>query len=234
MKVVVFGDIHGRSCWENIINKEAPDLTIFLGDYVSSHGLISDKDQVDNLEKILTYKENNPDKVILLRGNHDLESLGYYWAECYPKTGPVIQQYMRDNKDRFLSNTQWMYLLNNTVFVHAGITNTWLEQQDLEFDKLNSYPPSEKFGFIPDNYMDCSGTSNSQSCVWVRTPHSVKDAYKKDQYNYVVGHSTVKSIYDISKFYKTPNHFLMCDCLPYQYLVINNDEFIPKDYEKSV
>ena len=69
-RYLVIGDIHGRTIWKDIIEKENPDKIIFLGDYVSTHDNISSSQQINNLEEILAYKEDNPDKVILLRGNH--------------------------------------------------------------------------------------------------------------------------------------------------------------------
>ena len=74
-KILVLGDLHGRLFWKEIIEKENPDKIIFLGDYVSTHEGISAEQQLSNLEEILTYKENNPDKVILLRGNHKIQIL---------------------------------------------------------------------------------------------------------------------------------------------------------------
>lgn len=73
MKITVIADIHGRTCWHNIIEKEKDsDKIIFLGDYVSTHEDISEDQQCSNLEDILNYKEANPNKVILLRGNHKI------------------------------------------------------------------------------------------------------------------------------------------------------------------
>lgn len=72
MKIVVLGDIHGRLIWSDIIEKENPDKVIFLGDYISTHEDISAEQQLSNLEDILNYKEENPDKVVLLRGNHKI------------------------------------------------------------------------------------------------------------------------------------------------------------------
>ena len=71
-RYLVIGDIHGRTIWKDIIEKENPDKVIFLGDYVSTHEDISSTQQINNLEEILAYKEDNPDKVILLRGNHKI------------------------------------------------------------------------------------------------------------------------------------------------------------------
>lgn len=72
MKTLVLGDIHGRTIWKDIIEKENPDRVIFLGDYVSTHEGISSDQQIEELYAILDYKDNNPDKVILLRGNHKI------------------------------------------------------------------------------------------------------------------------------------------------------------------
>lgn len=72
MKYLVLGDIHGRTIWKDIIAKENPDKIIFLGDYVSTHDGIPAEQQMSNLEDILNYKDENPDKVVLLRGNHKI------------------------------------------------------------------------------------------------------------------------------------------------------------------
>ena len=66
MRTLVFGDIHGRLIWEDIIKKEKDiDKIVFLGDYVTTHEPISDEQQLFNFENILTYKEDNPEKVII-------------------------------------------------------------------------------------------------------------------------------------------------------------------------
>lgn len=71
-RYLVIGDIHGRTIWKDIIEKENPDKIIFLGDYVSTHENISAAEQINNLNEILSYKEDSSDKVILLRGNHKI------------------------------------------------------------------------------------------------------------------------------------------------------------------
>ena len=71
-RYLVIGDIHGKTIWKDIIKKENPDKVIFLGDYVTTHEGISSEQQISNLKEILTYKEENSDKVILLRGNHKI------------------------------------------------------------------------------------------------------------------------------------------------------------------
>ena len=48
MVTLVFGDIHGRTIWKDIVKKEKYDKVIFLGDYVTTHELISDEQQLSN------------------------------------------------------------------------------------------------------------------------------------------------------------------------------------------
>lgn len=236
MKILVLGDIHGMGCWEPIIEKENPDLTIFLGDYVSTHGLITEKQQIDNLRRILEYKEENPDNVILLRGNHDMEAL-YYWAECYPATGEFVKTFMRLNEERFLNNTQWIYLYKNICFSHAGISSIWMENNKIKsLEDINTLEPSEIFAFT-GKMSDFTGVSSTQPPTWIRPWTLVDCGYKG--VIHVVGHTMVqpcirniKEEYIKQGFSKEELDQLVdvwcCDYLPKEYLIIDNDKFIVK------
>ena len=239
MKILVLGDIHGRGCWEPIIEKENPDLTVFLGDYVSTHGLITEKQQIDNLERILQYKEENPDTVILLRGNHDCESL-FYWAECYPATGPVVKAYMTKNKERFLNNTQWIYLYKNICFSHAGVSSIWMKNNNIKsLEDINILEPSEKFAFT-GKMSDFTGVSPQQPPTWIR-PYILVDVGYKGVIH-VVGHTNVGPLRNYKNEYVKSGMYSQveldrlvdvwcCDTLPREYLIIDNDKFIVKKNE---
>lgn len=228
MKILVLGDIHGRNCWTNIVANEPCDKVIFLGDYVSTHDRITEEEQIVNLDRILTYKTANPDKVILLRGNHDLQHLDYDWAECsgYFKK---VADYMVSIKDKFLENTQWIYIYNNILFSHAGISAVWLGKNKLE--DINNMKPSEYFGFTPDNIFDNYGASKTQPLTWIR-PQILCECNIKD-YTQVVGHTPVRVIGDIYKATKYHEHIWLCDNLPNQYLIIEDNNFIVKDTDKE-
>ena len=231
-KILVLGDIHGRTCWADIIKKENPDKVIFLGDYVSTHEDISEEQQCLNLEDILNYKEANPDKVILLRGNHDLDHLGYSWAECSGHSRNV-EKYMVSIKDRFLADTQWIYVEGNIIFSHAGISKTWFNNFAFEdINLLNNCEPNEKFAFTPNSFSDYYGNSITQPCVWIRPISLVQDAL--DGYIQVVGHTPFKNITNTKSIRDDWPEIWLCDCLPKEYLVIENDEFIVNKYEESI
>lgn len=234
-KILVLGDIHGRALWKDIIEKEIPDKIIFLGDYVSTHDNISAEQQISNLEEILSYKEANQNKVVLLRGNHDMDCCGYYWAECFP-TEPKVKQVMSIDplKSRFLFNTQWVYINEElkTIFSHAGISQVWMDNiahiQDVH--EINSLDPSEVFGFTPDNLYDQSGYSETQPPTWIR-PQSLCKC-NVEGWDQVIGHTPQKGISKIQKNCKGKHTIWLCDALGVeQYLIIDNGKFKPKTFE---
>lgn len=79
-KILIIPDVHGRKFWRRAIErglKENVDKIIFLGDYGDPYGSeeISHKDALMELEDIIQFQENNPNKVVLLLGNHDAHYL---------------------------------------------------------------------------------------------------------------------------------------------------------------
>ena len=74
MRIVLIGDIHGRTNWKEIIFKEEKaDKFIFFGDYFDPYDKnLTVNDVINNFNEILQFKIENPNKVILLIGNHEL------------------------------------------------------------------------------------------------------------------------------------------------------------------
>ena len=218
-KIVVLGDIHGNTVWKDIIAKEQPDQVIFLGDYVSTHENISDEEQVENLKEILRYKDEHPE-TILLRGNHDLQHLGYYWAECSGYF-PRVAKEMAHLRDEFLAKTQWIHVIGNIVFSHAGISKVWLENNFLTLDDINMLGPTELFGFTSSNPCDRYGDSPEQPPTWIR-PMTLMKVMIPD-YIQVVGHTPVEHCFNVKDEEEIPNDLWLCDALEQgEYLVIEN------------
>lgn len=236
MKVTVMADIHGRLCWNDIVEREKDsDLFIFLGDYVSTHyPEVTEEQQCSNFEDILRFKEENSDKVILLRGNHLIQHLGYWWAECsgyFRKVG----KWCMEQRERILKDTQWIYLLKGEtsdpiIFSHAGISKTWLKRAKVDIESVNTLKPNPLFGFYAglDNPYDSFGDSIYQCCEWIR-PNSLINDFVPG-YNQVVGHTPVKHIFNIKTLdiSNKPDNMVdiwLCDCLPNEYLTITNGNF---------
>ena len=241
MKILVIGDIHGKTIWKEIVGSEQPDLTIFLGDYVTTHHKETPEEQINNLMDILTWKEDEPDKVILLRGNNDMQMLGYHWAKC-SGYNMELGKLMEPIKTQFLNSTQWIfpYEIGKKfyVFSHAGISKTWYENvkrsTKIECMKdINNLEPSELFGFTPNDFNDYSGTSITQPCTWIRPQALIEDM--PDNINQVVGHTPIiNRCFNVSekmfsKYGIIAPELWLCDALDNQsYLVINGKRLYSK------
>lgn len=135
MKILIIPDVHGRKFWRKAIETEW-DKVIFLGDYVDPYdGEAKQSEVMFELIDIVEFKRQNPDKVTLLWGNHDL----FYWCKPYRKFFDYwsrhddlrhndIQAYFRENLDKF----QWADQYENFLFTHAGLTNGFVKQLELE------------------------------------------------------------------------------------------------------
>lgn len=235
MKTLILGDIHGKLIWLDIINKENPDKVIFLGDYVSTHGNESAEQQLSNLEDILNYKRSNMNNTILLRGNHDVQHLGYSWSECSGWDEEVYQK-MIPLKDRYLELSQWVYIDEeiHTIFSHAGVSIMWMKQIakiDSVYE-INDLPPSEIFGFTPCKMSDYYGISPTQPPTWIRPQTLIE--YMPEGWIQVVGHTPVKKLCNVSMEVREKYNIVCpdlwcCDALDNEeYLVIEDGLFIPK------
>lgn len=232
MKTIVLGDIHGRTCWYDIIEKEQPDRIIFMGDYVSTHDKnISAEQQCSNLEDILNFKEGFGDNCILLRGNHDMQHLGYSWAEC---SGffPTVYQWASSIKSKFLKLTQWVYIQDDLVFSHAGIGKEFWSYLNIgeptkeNILKINEIEPSTIFAFTSNRLSDYYGESTCQPLTWIRPGTLLQVAI--EGWNQVVGHTRLDRPGNIvtndlkAKYNLSLNELWCVDALPYWYMVIED------------
>ena len=75
--MLILPDIHGRDFWRKPVQetlKEGDEKIIFLGDYLDPYDDegITDAVAFGGLQDIIRFKQEHPDKVTLLWGNHDL------------------------------------------------------------------------------------------------------------------------------------------------------------------
>ena len=222
-KIIIIGDIHGRNIWEHIILKETDySLAVFLGDYFDSYNGMYSTDEYANFMKILKYKDDNPDKVVLLIGNHDLHYIdgirhcSRYSEQTKKLLGHLITSIIRDN---ILQATK---SLTSLFFVHAGISNTWLRDNRLKFDEveinnlLKTNPEQFDFQFKGDN-TDIFGNDTFQSPLWIREEGLLKDSpYDIIQ---VVGHTQTNPTEDFKL-----SKINFCDSLEWgKYYTIEKD-----------
>lgn len=133
-KFITIGDIHGRDNWiefEDIkILSNTPniitdfDMYIFVGDYTDSYTETNAQIK-ENLLKLIQFKKNYPDNVILLLGNHDLHYMfaddNFRCSGIRPEMFFDLNEIFNDNKELF----QIAYQYNNYIWTHAGLHIGW-------------------------------------------------------------------------------------------------------------
>lgn len=229
MKIAVIGDIHGRHVWKEIVAKEHYDFVVFLGDYFDSFD-IPLVDQLYNFKEIIRYKKENNHKVILLIGNHD--------AQYMPRSfDPYIEGFQMENHADIQAllvehkNIMQMALqLDNFLFTHAGVSETFLRDTNYPDDNWENIPQHlnvtwklypELFKFKPG--YSKSGNSPDQSCIWIRPPAlmSLNKRMKKSGIIQVVGHTRQNEIDITGK--STGKKYFFVDTLGVgQYLIIED------------
>ncbi len=236
MKIVICGDIHGRSIWKLIVEKEyESDRIIFIGDYFDSKDGIDSIDQVKNFNEIINFKKEFPNKVVLLFGNHD-----FHYLPGIDETYTGHQIFAAHEIGQLLSDCiserllQMIYCHDKFLFSHAGITKTWCENNI--WINENIFPEhlceaiNDLFYFKPNKFKftvgkNCSvyGDDITQSPIWVRPKSLLEDGLAN--YIQVVGHTMKDNveIYLPTENNKTFKGMALIDSLHSgQYLVIEN------------
>jgi hypothetical protein len=204
MKYVIIGDIHGRTNWKQIVEKEKDaDKFIFLGDYFDPYDwTLTLDDLVNNFNDIVKFKLDNPDKIILLIGNHDLAAFDTNANKCryingtYEQIAPIFYNGIKENI------FQLCYFINNNIVCsHAGFSKTWLDDAGLSFDEFSLNKDFKEqvenktvistYDFIYNKVrQDMSGDNIWQSPLWIRPRSLFQDSL--DNVIQVVGHTRIK------------------------------------------
>lgn len=128
-KILIVPDVHGRAFWHRALELvDQVDQIVFLGDYLDPYSYegISFDLALEEFHKILEFKEEYPELVTLLVGNHDCHYLIKDFMDCsrrnYAKLDELNKLY-NDNLDKFalihIDPDGWL-------FSHAGIYKEWM------------------------------------------------------------------------------------------------------------
>jgi len=230
-KVTIIGDIHGRDVWKKIVD-DNPDtnLFIFMGDYFDSFD-IDTMTQIHNFRDIITFRKENPDKVITLIGNHDF----HYTSACigsYSGFNHNTYYNMHLEIDTLIKEGVLImaHQIENYLFTHAGVTKTWCTENNIEIDDLVNnlnehliYRPIV-FNFMVGKRHSAYGDDITQGPLWVRPTSLIEDGLK---YIHVVGHTQKMLITEVLDENGDYGYILVDTLIGNQYL-----ELIVTDNEK--
>ena len=137
---MIIPDLHGRKFWRQTIvdNIGKVDKVIFLGDYLDPYEdeieenpelmeceyFGDSKNLLKMLEDIISLKKNEPDKYILLTGNH---TDSYIWSNFHAATRTDYKNWEKYHKffSQNLDLFNLVWIEDNVIFSHAGISEGW-------------------------------------------------------------------------------------------------------------
>ncbi len=133
MKIIAVGDIHGRTIWQDIAEKEQDfNQFIFMGDYFDPIEDIAMDEVILNFSRIIKFKQQHGNKVTLLFGNHDfhyLKSIKEFYNRYNFDYSIIIEDLIDSSmQQRYFS---LCYRHQHFLFSHAGITKTWLNNHNI-------------------------------------------------------------------------------------------------------
>lgn len=179
--ILVIPDVHGRNFWEKAIDLvDNYKRVVFLGDYLDMYAFdeITPEEALLNFEKIIKFKTDNPQKVILLLGNHDMPyysrdyyNMHYYHSRHMKEQREVIVPMFEENKDLF----QIAYTEDDILFTHAGLDESWLRfvyKKDIKdmneiVEKINVLTDTkEGLAYLYMVTSSRGGRDRCGSCIW--------------------------------------------------------------------
>lgn len=191
MKILIVPDVHGRTFWrEAVIRINEVDKVVFLGDYLDPYPWedISRRDAIEEFEKIIEFKREHPDKVVLLLGNHDC-------AYCFNFGSASRYDYENEFEieDLFGSNINLFRLYHKEgryLFSHAGITNDWLKTYLPEYDieRFTTLTTKELIPFLWKISFFRGGNDNTGSIIW----SDVREEDREPTFYQIFGHTQLE------------------------------------------
>ena len=135
-KILIIPDVHGRTFWKKAIKTGDYEKIVFLGDYTDPYEMegITNREALKNFKSIIAFKQQKPEKVVLLLGNHDLHYYSGYYYELaggvrYDSVSAIALQRLFAKYRSFFQlawETDWGS--KHYLFSHAGITQSWLKR----------------------------------------------------------------------------------------------------------
>ncbi|MDR0605493.1 MAG: metallophosphoesterase [Bacteroidales bacterium] len=135
-EVLIVPDIHGRDFWKPALKYKGK--IIFLGDYTDPYPCeeFEQEDAYQSLLQIVEFKQENPERVTLLIGNHEM----HYYNEYYACSRFDFHYFDRYNAILMGKETSDLFQvckqIDNYLFIHAGIIKGWYDVHLKELSKL--------------------------------------------------------------------------------------------------
>lgn len=237
--------MHGRfDAVRTIYEREQPDEVICLGDYVDTHDEMSPDNQREAVIGLLKLYQTHMSKLLgdftLLLGNHDFHYITNDPYERYSEYDWNTACWYRSFAKKLISlgiiKAVFLDNVNRVIYSHAGITNSWLRQNNVGLEDINTLLESEeskdRFKYVETDDPKGTGDSKYNSPIWVRPFSLLPDLYEDESgyvWNQIVGHTPVECIVGIApgsdEAVPIPEaKVILCDAELREYLVETLDD----------
>jgi hypothetical protein len=210
--IVAIGDIHGLTGWKDIVSEHPDCRIVFLGDYLDPYEKLSNRHVIRNLQDVILLKQQRPDEIVLLLGNHDL----HYFTEEMAVSSRFDLAIAAEVSEIFINSYdlfQFAFQEEGCVFTHAGISQQWF---DTDFhgdatrniaEQLNHHQPEQLPALFRCGF-ERGGDRNTHGGIFWADIHELKTPLRG--YTQVVGHNRVPDILDHTA---NGGRIIFCDCL---------------------
>ena len=196
-KVLIVPDVHGRKFWHKAMEMiDEVDQVVFLGDYLDPYPReeITFEDALMEFEGILAFKEDYPDKVVLLVGNHDMHYIKTEFMNC----SRLNVRRRQEIHDLFISNIdklQLVHEIDNYLFSHAGVYLEWTKRYAITLEELFDFKKflGGRWNTLEDVSYERGGWCKVGSCIWADIRESVTNELPAMFKKQIVGHTQMES-----------------------------------------
>ncbi|MDR0415250.1 MAG: metallophosphoesterase [Prevotellaceae bacterium] len=226
-EILVVPDIHGRNFWEPALDYAG--TVIFLGDYTDPYPQegFTQEGAYESLKRIVDFKKQNPDRVTLLVGNHEMHyynrryACGRFDNQFFPQYNAVLTG--EDTKDLFQICRQ----IGKYLFIHSGITKGWYDKYADELAKQGSTLEEQVNNLFRNNIkafyeasMYRGGYDDAGSPLWADASELFEEEEHFDNsIIQIIGHTQIKGDDPIIK----ENTYLLDNR---QLYLLKNDEIV--------
>ena len=205
MRILVIPDIHLKS-WifdraEEIIRSGKADRAVCLMDIPDDWDMELDIVRYrDTFDRAIRFAKENPD-TLWCYGNHDVS---YPWGKLETGYSPYSERTVISKLEELTnalpdpSQIAIIHRIDNVLFCHGGLTEDFVsylneELIDADIDEILSIINDASSKYL----------WNDDSPLWFRPQHRNVDAFRKEIFTQVVGHTPVDKIYEENGFIST-------------------------------
>ncbi len=205
MQVLVIPDVHLKA-WlfdraAEILREGKADKAVCLMDIPDDWGMELSVDQYrDTFDRAISFAKEYPE-TLWCYGNHDVS---YPWGKLETGYSPYAEKTViaKLNELKYVLQNQsqiaFIHRMDNVLFMHGGLIAEYVSRLNPELLAADIDEVLEAVNNASDKYL-----WNDESPLWYRPQYKDIDAFRRETYLQVVGHTPVKNIYEKNGFIST-------------------------------